>query len=371
MKNLWLLFAVGLAASPPAQAAPLDWHFSFTNGKPDKLVWRTEVGFTYDLWQSEDLVAPFTHVGGFPKDGTGSAMEHAFTPGVRGFFQIEMEESEFVLIPAGSFLMGDQTAPDYEGYIQERPQHSVYVSGFLMARHEVTKALWDEVQMWGLDHGYTDLGVGGGKGPDHPVHSISWHEMLKWCNARGEMEGLTPCYRVSGSVYKTGDSDGVTCDWSADGYRLPTEGEWEKAARGGLNGKRFPWGNTITHQQANYNSSGEQDYDISPTTGYHPSHHDGVTPFTSPAGSFASNGYGLYDVAGNVWERCWDWWDEDYYLSSPGTDPRGPAMGGSPVVRGGSYSNNGDTARCAQRNRISTGLAHILIGFRLARSPAP
>jgi hypothetical protein len=154
------------------------------------------------------------------------------------------------LIPAGSFTMGRKSG-DTDA---DAPPVSVYVSAFYMAKYEVTNALWDEVRTWGLANGYTDLPTGGGKAADHPVQTISWYAAVKWCNARSEKEGLTPCYTVSGVIHKTGDGDAVTCNWNASGYRLPTEAEMEKAARGGVSGKRFLWGETITHSQANYNS---------------------------------------------------------------------------------------------------------------------
>jgi formylglycine-generating enzyme required for sulfatase activity len=107
-----------------------------------------------------------------------------------------------------------------------------------------------------LTHNYTDLAAGNGfypsKGANHPVHSITWYDMVKWCNARSEKDGLTPCYTLSGSVYRTSYSDDVVCNWAANGYRLPSEAEWEKAARGDLSGKRFPWGDRISQSQANY-----------------------------------------------------------------------------------------------------------------------
>ena len=112
------------------------------------------------------------------------------------------------------------------------------------------------MRTWGLANGYTDLAAGNGsyasKGANHPVHSITWYDMVKWCNARSEKEGLTPCYTVSGAIYQDGPEHAGGCNWSANGYRLPSEAEWEKAARGGLSAQNFPWGNTIAHSQANY-----------------------------------------------------------------------------------------------------------------------
>ncbi|HEX41310.1 MAG TPA: formylglycine-generating enzyme family protein, partial [Phycisphaerales bacterium] len=120
------------------------------------------------------------------------------------------------------------------------------------------------------------------------------------------------------------------------------------AARGGLNGKRFPWGDTITHSQANYYSSSIYWYDISPTRGYHPTWNDGVYPYTSPGGSFAANGFGLHDMAGNVWEWCNDWWSDLYYSSSPSSNPTGPTSGVYRVYRGGCWS-----ARAAYYCRVA------------------
>lgn len=202
--------------------------------------------------------------------------------------------------------LGDLTPTD-------APTHTVHLDAFHIGKYEVTKAEWDEVRAWGLVNGYTDIATGSGKASNHPIQSISWWDAIKWCNARSQMEGLTPVYVVKNSieVMKTGTTVPVVY-WNANGYRLPTEAEWERAARGNLTNKRFPWGDTISHQQANYTSNesyGHSFYDLSwMADSYHPSFATGAFPFTSPVGSFAANSYGLYDMAGNVSEWCWDWY---------------------------------------------------------------
>jgi len=250
-----------------------------------------------------------------------------------------------VLIPAGTFQMGDSLG---EGDSDERPVHTVTVSAFYMDKYEVTKALWDDVYAWAIGHGYSFDCAGGGKVANHPIHTVTWYDATKWCNARSEKEGRVPSYCTDAAltaVYKTGRAAPyVRWDW---GYRLPTEAEWEYAARGGLSGRRFPWGDTISHSQANY-FSWPYSYDISPTRHYHPTYATGGGPYTSPVGSFEANGYGLYDMAGNVWEWCWDW--HDGYGSGSQTDPRGPAEGSNRVSRGGGWNYDAPQGRVTHRS---------------------
>jgi len=269
-------------------------------------------------------------------------------------------------IPAGPFQMGDTFN---EGPLYERPVHTVQVSAFYMDKYEVTKGLWDEVYSWALTHGYRFDNAGSGKAANHPVHSIGWYEMVKWCNARSEKAGLTPSYYTDAgqtTVYRTGQVNVQNgwVKWNA-GYRLPTEAEWEKAARGDLDGQRFPWGDTISHVQANYWSSSLAAYDISPTRDYHPTYATGGFPYTSPAGSFAANGYGLYDMTGNVWERCWDWWGN--YGTASQTDPRGPITGLTRVFRGGGW--NGGSRPAAGRGNFDPAIRREHIGFRSVLPP--
>ena len=270
----------------------------------------------------------------------------------------------FALIPAGSFQMGDAMG---DGYTSQLPVHTVNVSGFYMEKNLVTKAQWDGVYTWAVAHGYVFDNVGSGKAANHPVQTVNWYDCVKWCNARSEKDGLVPSYTVGGTTYKTGQSSPV-CNMGASGYRLPTEAEWEKAARGGLSGKRFPWGDTISRSQANYYGYTGYYYDHGPN-GYNPTYNDGVLPYTSPVGSFEANGYGLYDMAGNVWEWCWDWMGS--YGSGEVSDPSGPASGLYRVVRGGSWPAYAD--RCGVANRFSyfpaSGDGNF--GFRVVCSSVP
>jgi len=293
--------------------------------------------------------------------------------------------SGLALIPAGSFIMGDTFG---EGGTNELPVHAVSVSGFYMDTNLVTYALWQQVYQWATNHGYsfdnagcTANGYNYSKGSTYPVQLVNWHDAVKWCNARSEMQSLAPCYYTSSAqttVYRAGDLSvsNTWVNWSAAGYRLPTEAEWEKAARGSAMCRRFPWGDTnvITWSRANYyGDPADFSYDLSSSNGFHPTFSaDGNQPFTSPAGYFAPNGYGLYDMAANVWEWCWDWFDDGWYANASATqnDTRGPATvaSGFRVLRGGSWYDYAEYARCSYRGYdILPTAAYSNIGFRCVR----
>ncbi len=225
------------------------------------------------------------------------------------------------LIPEGPFLMGDARVAG--------PEHTVTVSAFAMDKWEVSIELWESVRAWGNAHGY-DLVAGGSFGEKHPVHSVNWYEAVKWCNARSEKEGILPAYyddAAMGVVYRIGEKAASAVRWDA-GYRLPTEAEWEKAARGGAVGKLYPWGeDEIRPGLANYRTSNSGK--------------------TTPIGLYEANGYGLYDMAGNVWEWCWDWYAG--YSPAAQTNPRGPISGSFRVDRGGGWYYGDVDCRVAYR----------------------
>lgn len=237
------------------------------------------------------------------------------------------------LIPGGVYLMG--SAPDEGGrYWDEGPQHNVQLSPFYMADKEITNAQYKRfvtatdypVPLYWLDKNLN--------APNQPVVGVSWFDAVAYTKWLSKATG--------------------------EEYRLPTEAEWEAAARGGLVGKAFPWGDAPPGNNhvflANYNP--------------YPYDKDGFR-YTAPVGSFPANGYGLYDMAGNVAEWCYDWYDSDYYARSPLKNPRGPASGQYRVIRGGSWYSRARGLRCATRQFLVPSETDGFIGFRVVRPVTP
>lgn len=307
-------------------------------------------------------------------------------PGTRGSYTFKItaddghsppgpEGIEFVTIPGGTFQMGDNFS---EGSSDERPVHTVTLSAFRMSRHEVTNGQYAEFLndaypstikvVSGVVYAVSDSS---NSYPYCDMHSYYSDSQIDFNSATGQFTVRTkgernmvndPMVEVSWYGAK------AFCDYY--GYRLPTEAEWEYAARGGLSGNRFPWGNTINHNDANYLADGSAySYDTSPYTSYtcHPDWDSGGPPYTSPVGSFSANGYGLYDMAGNVWEWCNDWYGSSYYSSSPSSNPTGPTTGTYRVLRGGCWGNNAHYCRVALRGyRPPYSRNYYGFGFRIS-----
>jgi formylglycine-generating enzyme required for sulfatase activity len=244
---------------------------------------------------------------------------------------------EMVVIPAGFFDMGSRSGKD-----DERPVHKVWIDSFCMDRTEMTQAVYEKI---GAEETLSNLSHF--RGPDLPVEQITWPQAARFCNARSRAEGLMPCY----------NEDTIECDFAADGYRLPTEAEWEYACRAGS-----------TSDYAFGNDAGK--------LGDHGWFADNSAKKTHPVGEKKPNAWGLYDMHGNVAEWCQDVYDKGYYPTSPEKNPRGPADGKQRALRGGSWKSTADALRSAYRLGETPGfsdacLARDAIGFRCVRKPQP
>ena len=260
----------------------------------------------------------------------------------------ETDGSEMLLIPSGTYLRGstpaqvtaliekdDRLSADF--FHSEHPQHAVSLSAFYIDRYPVTNAqyaafiaatghrppkYWTHAPQMGVQEPFPV----GAKHGTHPVVGVSYMDAVAYCK------------------------------WA--GKRLPTEAEWEKAARGGHVGQNYPWGNESSRNHANTVGMWGKDQ-------WH---------WSSPVGSFPPNGYGLSDMAGNVFEWCADWYTPDYYQQSQPENPQGPKTGQTRVLRGGSWSNNVFgiyQMRCAYRFHTRPETRNLTIGFRCAATPSP
>ncbi len=306
-------------------------------------------------------------------------------PAFIGRAELEFEGHDMVRIPAGSVTMGNALG---EGYADEMPLHAVQVSAFSMDRGEVNNIKMSQVLTWALQknriyvsgayirhsesHDYlfhlnaNSAIVQSGahfevldSKTNEPCVYVSWYGALAYCNFRSEIEGLTPCY--------SGD---LRCSWNANGYRLPTEAEWNLAACGDMSTNRYPWGDTITHAQANYYSTNAYAYDVSPTRGYHPDVQAGDMPYLSPSGAFGTNAYGLVNMIGNVAEWCWDGYNRTWYShpAANNADCRGPLHADMVMVKGGHWQADADVARLAYRHASIPITMRWTTGFRCVRA---
>lgn len=242
--------------------------------------------------------------------------------------EIETAAGQMVLIPGGDFVMG------HDSQLDASPAHTVAITSFYMDRFEITQAVYERI-----------MGVNPSrrKGEQNPVERVRWTDALKFCNARSTEEGLTPCY----------DLETWACDFDAEGYRLPTEAEWEYACRAGSTGDYF------------FDGSAEQ------LDGYawfrgnaRRKHH--------PVGEKEPNAFGLHDMTGNVREWCNDWYAVDAYSQTETADPHGPDVGEKAVLRGGAFSGSAESCTSWSRYCDEPGFTDACVasndyGFRCVR----
>ena len=304
------------------------------------------------------------------------------------------DPNEFAFIVSGTFNMGDH----HDSLPNALPVHSVTLDSFYMCKYEITNQQYcdylnsaipaqlkvDSGVVYDVDDssntypycetstvassesqinysagvfsvnikdGTTDMS-------NHPIE-VSWYGAVTHCNWRSQQEGLESCYDTNDPNWP--------CDFTKNGFRLPTEAEWEYAARGGENNPyyRYPWGDTINGSMANYGASGDP-------------YETGASPLMTPVGYYdgnqiptgtdMANGYGLYDMIGNAWEWCNDWYGPGYYSTSPANNPTGPTsdLNGYRILRGSGWFNNTNTyCKTAFRGSGRPGFRYDFGGFRL------
>jgi formylglycine-generating enzyme required for sulfatase activity len=255
---------------------------------------------------------------------------------------------ELARIPAGDFLMGAADAQD-----DERPVHRVFVSEFSIGRLPVTN---DEYARFIRATGYPSPSVRGLPLVTAGGRDAAFRELAApyvWDGA------LPPDGLGTHPVVLVRYDDALSyCEWLSEALgrrvRLPTEAEWEKAARGGVEGRRYPWGDDIDPSRGNYLEHGAVKHERG----------------TKPGGSYQPNGFDLCDVAGNVWEWVSDWYAPDYYGAGETSDPRGPSTGNLRIVRGGSWVSDEVTMlRCAYRHKVPPDTYAYSMGFRIVCAP--
>ena len=305
-------------------------------------------------------------------------------PGWQGNFKVRVyaddgnSDDSLVLIPGGEFEMGDHYNA---GGTDEVPKHDVYLDAFLMSRYEVTNQQYctylnnarsqgqievraDNVVYAVGDNdpylttyegsSYSRISYNGSVFtilPDmenHPVVMVSWYGAVAFANWKSQQQGYQTCYNLTTWV----------CDLTKNGFRMPTEAEWEYAARGGHHNPyyKYPWGsNSISCSYLNYRNG----------TIYCNPLGLSAYPYTATVGYYSPNNFGLYDISGNVWEWCNDWYASDYYGSSPYTNPPGPTSGSYRVVRGGAWNFSATYCRVAERSGHAPSHRYDYNGFRL------
>lgn len=254
------------------------------------------------------------------------------------FAQTNMpSKTQMIEVEGGEFTMGCGTN-DSPCDKDERPSHQVKLKSFMIGKYEVSTYEWKQFAAAQK----TKLPESTWEAKDNlPITNITWEDAIQFCNWLSSKENLTPAYIKKGNQYE--------CNFDANGYRLPTEAEWEFAARGGNNSLGYKYSGANKMDNISWNKSNSNG-----------------TPH--PYGTKLPNELGIFDMTGNVWEWCWDWYNEDYYKMKTHVNPKGPINGLKKIVRGGSWDSVSSYARVSNRISSTTGTTYPFYGMRLARS---
>ena len=341
---------------------------------------RPPAGGGSGLWWPGDI----WNCQGWYRDPAGGGAQFNLTDGLAVPVCIDGPYEGMVQVPAGTFNMGRHVG---SGNGDQYPIHPVSLDAFYIGVNEVSNQKYADFLNAAYIQSRVTVSAGavyqvGGAGQvlcdttasspwscitwngstfdviageeQHPMALVSWYGACAYANGLSRGHGLAPCY----------DETTWACAFSADGFRLPTEAEWEYAARGGEHNPYYlyPWGDAIDGSMANFGNSGDP-FETGPAPWMTPvGYYDGNQ---TPAGVDMANGYGLYDMAGNLWEWCGDWYSANYYSSSPSSNPTGPASGTSRVPRGGSWNNGPSALPSAMRAHNSPTTRMTIIGFRV------
>jgi formylglycine-generating enzyme required for sulfatase activity len=315
--NASVSLAQGRGTWPVGQKAPNELGIFDMSGNVWEWLWDAYGGFERQItggsWNHSAARALFSDSDGDPADFRATA---------HGFRYARNATGDMVIVQGG-------TLPTGSGLAGQK------VQAFQIGRTEVTWGEWKTVRTWAAANGYSDLAtVGAGTADNHPVQSVNWYEVLKWTNAKSQMEGLSPVYTVNGTTYKTGVQT-PEVNAAANGYRLPVRIEWEWAARGGVSSGNF------TYSGSN---------DINAVAWYATNSSNA----TKVVGTKTANELGIYDMSGNVWEWCWD-----YYNPS------------DRQTYGGCFNVEANRCTVTSLNYVNRDLRWPYLGLRLVRNIGP
>lgn len=252
---------------------------------------------------------------------------------------------KMVEVEGGTFMMGATPEQGNDAWDYEKPPHEVKLDSYYIGKYPVTQEEWEQIMGNNPSHF---------KGIVRPVESISWYDAVEFCNRLSEIEGLSPAYRINKDridPYNESKNDDkkwtVVCDFEAKGYRLPTEAEWEYAARGGKKCKKTKYSGSNNLKEVGwYKENSSENIQNVGTRDY--------------------NELEIHDMSGNVWEWCWDWYGP--YTSMSKTNPKGAKSGSNRVLRGGGWGSDAGYCRVAYRGYFSPEYRCGTLGFRLVRT---